>query len=129
MILSILDINDLKKDNKKYIIFMVFCLIFGFVYEIFSHGVYSLFMMCLFVIPLFYLCINLICIRKSFNIPFVSKKIFDLSMFTFTFFSIVKGVLDIYGTTNSLIYIYLVVGILLLIISLISLVLFLPTKK
>lgn len=52
MILYILDTNGMKKEIKKYLFFSVFCLIFGIIYEIFSHQVYSIFMICAFCVPL-----------------------------------------------------------------------------
>ncbi|MDN5835678.1 MAG: hypothetical protein L0H36_03515, partial [bacterium] len=42
-------------SNKRLIIYIaitLFCGVFSFVYELFSHGIYSMFMVYLFTIPL-----------------------------------------------------------------------------
>ena len=124
-ILSILDINDLKNENKFIIGFSVFVLIFGIIYEMFSHGVVSYYMIFAFLIPLINFLINIIFISSKIKINKLSKNLFSMSICSFTFFSIIKGVLDIYGTTNNLIFIYLIVGLILLVPSII---LFVKTK-
>ena len=123
--MSILDINDLKNENKFIIGFSVFVLIFGIIYEMFSHGVISYYMIFAFLIPLINFLINIIFISGKIKINKLSKNLFSMSICSFTFLSIIKGVLDIYGTTNNLIFIYLIVGLILLVISII---LFVKTK-
>ena len=103
---------DIKKDIKFYSIFTIFTLIFGIIYELFSHQVYSNYMIYAFIIPLL-LGIIYIIFKELIN-----KDIYKLSVITFTIGSILKGILDIYGTTNNLIYVYLIVGIILLLLSL-----------
>lgn len=117
--MSILDINDLKNENKFIIGFSVFVLIFGIIYEMFSHGVISYYMIFAFLIPLINFLINIIFISGKIKINKLSKNLFSMSICTFTFLSIIKGVLDIYGTTNNLIFIYLIVGLILLVTSII----------
>lgn len=117
--MSILDINDLKRENIFIIGFSIFTLVFGIIYEMFSHGVISLFMILAFLIPLINLITNIIFINRKIKITKLSKNFFSMSIYTFTFFSVIKGVLDIYGTTNNLIISYLIVGILLLVSSII----------
>lgn len=123
--MSILDINDLKNENKFIIGFSVFVLIFGIIYEMFSHGVISYYMIFAFLIPLINFLINIIFISGKIKINKLSKNLFSMSICSFTFLSIIKGVLDIYGTTNNLIFIYLIVGLILLVPSII---LFVKTK-
>ena len=117
--MSILDINDLKNKNKFIIGFSVFVLIFGIIYEMFSHGVISYYMIFAFLIPLINFLINIIFINSKIKVNKLSKNLFSMSICTFTFLSIIKGVLDIYGTTNNLIFVYLIVGIILLVTSII----------
>lgn len=123
--MSILDINDLKNENKFIIGFSVFVLIFGIIYEMFSHGVISYYMIFAFLIPLINFLINIIFISGKIKINKLSKNLFSMSICSFTFLSIINGVLDIYGTTNNLIFIYLIVGLILLVTSII---LFVKTK-
>lgn len=117
--MSILDINDLKNENKFIIGFSIFILIFGIIYEMFSHGVVSYYMIFAFLIPLIDFLINTIFINSKIKVNKISKNLFSMSICTFTFLSIIKGVLDIYGTTNNLIFVYLIVGLILLVTSII----------
>ena len=123
--MSILDINDLKNENKFIIGFSIFILIFGIIYEMFSHGVISYYMIFAFLIPLIDFLINTIFINSQIKVNKLSKNLFSMSICTFTFLSIIQGVLDIYGTTNNLIFVYLIVGLILLVTSII---LFVKTK-
>lgn len=120
MILYILDTNIMKKEIKKYLIFSSVCLIFGGIYEIFSHQVYSMFMILAFLIPLVMGAgIYKLLMRKSFFVNNISNNLYKMSLYTFTFGSIMKGVLDIYGTTNNKLLIYLIVGLVLFALSVI----------
>ena len=120
-ILYILDIKDLKKENIFIIGFSIFNLVFAIIYECFFHGVVSYFMILAFLIPLLNLILNCIFIYSKFKVTRLSKNLISMSIYTFTFFSIIKGVLDIFGTTNNLIFIYLIVGLLLFIFGVFSL--------
>ena len=102
---------DIKKDIKFYLIFTLSVLLFGQIYELFSHNVYSDYMIFAFIIPLILGIIYLV-----FN-KLIIKEIYNAGIITLVVGSIVKGILDIYGTTNDLIYIYLI-GIVLIILSL-----------
>ena len=57
----------------------------------------------------------------------LEKQLYNAGVTTLAFGSIVEGVLQIYGTTNSKVYIYMIFGILLLVIS-ISLYVFRKNK-
>ncbi|MBR1416933.1 MAG: hypothetical protein IJ572_03860 [Bacilli bacterium] len=111
---------DIKKKINKYIIFTLITLLFSIIYELFSFNVLSLYMLLAFLIPLFGLIIYLV-MYKINKVNYNSLRILDLSLVTLTLGSIIKGILDIYGTTNYLIYIHLILGIILFIISIIIL--------
>ena len=118
--------SDIEIDKKReiktafvYLLVSVFCILFGAVYEYFSHEVYSFYMIYAFVFPL-------IGGTLPFMILFVSNKkmpekipfnLYNSGIAALTVGSIVKGVLDIYGTTNRLISVYWITGILLCIIG------------
>ncbi len=110
----------------------VFVFVFAKIYGIFSHGVSSVFMSYAFLLPL-----SLIFLPKLLNLctgnrlwngsldteEEEGKKIFLSSLASFlwksgvavlTVGSLYKGVLDIYGTSGSFEWIYLVVGIVAL---------------
>ena len=98
-----------------YLVAAIFMALFGAIYEIFSHEVYSYYMIYAFALPL---CLGVL--------PSLAIGIFDLmipspkaarfwayGIATLTVGSAFKGVLDIYGTTNRLIYVYPIAGAIL----------------
>ena len=110
----------------------VFVFVFAKIYGIFSHGVSSVFMSYAFLLPL-----SLIFLPKLLNLCtgnrlwngtleteegekklFLSSLAFFLwksGMAVLTVGSIYKGILDIYGTSGSFEWVYLVVGVLTLV--------------
>lgn len=126
MTLSILDTNILKTQAKKYLYFSIFVLIFGIIYEIFSHGVYTPYMYLAFLIPFVLgVIIKLIFVYTKINIPIISNSLYNAFINTLTIGSIFNGVLIIYGTTNNLLLIYWIISLLLLLLS----ILFITTRK
>lgn len=112
----------------------VFVFVFAKIYGIFSHGVSSAFMSYAFLLPLSLIflpkLLNLCTGNRLWNLSLENadeageKKLFFTSLAFFlwksgvailTVGSIYKGVLDIYGTSGSFEWVYLVVGILALI--------------
>ena len=86
--------------------------VFGMVYEIFSFGVFSFAMIYAFGFfavggVLFW---RLIGIRKK-TIPVLSACFWNAGLATLTVGSLLKGVLDIYGSSNSLLIIFPVLGV------------------
>ena len=112
------------KKSLIYLGISVFVFIFGQIYEYFSHGVYSSYMMFAFLIPFIGLFIpsllnNLILKRKiTDNVTLPWK----CGIATLTVGSIYKGVLEIYGTSGTFEQVYLIIGSLLCIIATIVLV-------
>lgn len=111
------------KRAKIYIPITLFCMLFGFIYEKYSHGVYSNFMIYAFVFPLiggmfFWLLIGTS--RKSFHFNRLFLNCHAASIATFTVGSIFKGVLDIYGTTSKHCYVYWIAGIIFASIAVVS---------
>lgn len=104
-----------SKRSMTYLIAAMFCALFGAVYEIFSHGVFSFYMIYAFAFPLFlgcfpYLILSIKGIRK---VNTISDIVYNFSIAILTIGSMVCGVLEIYGTTNDLTNIYWLVGIIL----------------
>lgn len=98
----------------------MFVILFGAVYEIFSHGVYSYYMIYAFLFPLIggalpFLVMARFDIRK---IPdSFCRTIYHAAIATLTTGSLLNGVLEIYGTTNHLSVYYWYAGILLAVIA------------
>ena len=94
--------------------------LFGAIYELFSHEVYSYFMIYAFAFPLLlgtlpYLMLSLSGGTRYPNALY--RNLYHAGIATLTTGSIMRGVLDIYGTTNSLGNIYWFVGVPLLVVA------------
>ena len=112
-------------DNKKrqavriagnYIAASLLCALFGAVYELFSHEVYSYSMIYAFVIPLAGGALPFLAIAMGHIRRFpgrISRSLYHAAITTFTIGSIMKGVLEIYGTTSALLPAYWIAGGLL----------------
>ena len=122
MILFTLDTNNLKKQVIKYFGYSIFFLIFGLIYEYFSHNVYSNYMIYAFLIPAVLGCVvyGILYLLNLKTVPNIyASKIYNSAILTFTLGSIMKGVLEIFGTTNNLINVYFNLGIGLILISIV----------
>lgn len=101
-----------RKHTATYLIVTLFCALFGYVYERFSHEVYSPFMMYMFVIPLVLGLVPNAAIWLS-QAPFPKKAADDLyncGVSALTVGSCVTGVFEIYGTTSPYTKVYWIVG-------------------
>lgn len=91
------------------------CAAFGAVYELFSHEVYSYFMLYAFLFPLiggtlpFFI---LACSRVRLP-DAIACKLYHAGIAALTVGSLFTGVLEIYGTTNRLTAVYWIVGAVL----------------
>ena len=106
-----------------YLLVSLFCAFFGAIYELFSHEVYSYFMIYAFAFPLIGGTLTFFILgfyfTKKLPKPF-SLSLYHCGIATLTVGSIIKGVLDIYGTTNHLANYYWIVGFVLLFAGIIS---------
>ncbi len=111
--------SRLKKHLLCQLAGTVFLALFGAVYEAFSHGVYSCFMIYAFAFPLILgvtLYTVLLCRNKFPDRVFLN--LWNAAVAALSAGSVFQGVLEIYGTTNSLIAVYPIVGGLLLLLAL-----------
>jgi hypothetical protein len=96
-----------------YFCVTLFCAVAGAVYEHFSHGVSSIFMVYMFVIPLVGGCVPYTVFALSPNKPFpgrFSRDLWNAGIATLTVGSFIQGVLEIYGTTSGLTIAYWING-------------------
>lgn len=106
--------RNMAKKGFIYLLVSIFCVLFGFVYECFSHEVYSFYMIYAFMIPLIggvipFYGMALYGIRR---VPKrLSINLYNSGIGTLTVGSIFKGVLEIYGTSNRMVIFYWFVGI------------------
>lgn len=108
--LSVLDI----KKNKPFLVWLgitVFCIVFAFVYELFSFGVYSNHMIFLFVYPLVFGMIPCYIMHASMN------RIWNDGVLLLTGSSLLAGVFEIYGTSSIYTSYLWYLGIFCLIVS------------
>jgi hypothetical protein len=94
-----------------YLLAALGCAIFGEVYELFSHEVWSCFMIGAFVLPLLLGALPFFLLRKSGK-PFPGRAadLIHAGVAALTVGSLVQGVLEIYGTTNPLTAVYWIAG-------------------
>lgn len=116
--------NALLKTHLMFnVIGAIFLALFGAIYELFSHGVYSYHMIYAFCFPLVMgvllyavLIINGKYPRKSF------LNVWNTSIATFSIGSVFQGVLEIYGTSNPLVIVYPAAGLILMGLGIIMLI-------
>ena len=123
-------ISDTDTNSKRpvttsfvYLLVSLFCVLFGAVYEMFSHEVYSFFMIYAFIFPLAGGTLPFLIMELSHKKRFpdtLSRNLYHSGIGTLTVGSIMQGVLDIYGTTNSLIKLYWLIGAALIVASAVS---------
>ena len=96
---------------KAFLLATVGCAVFGAVYELFSHQVWSRFMIYAFAFPLLLGAIPFFLLRKRGK-PFPGKaaELVHAGVAALTVGSILQGVLEIYGTSNPLTIAYWAVG-------------------
>lgn len=131
---------QIKKARNRFAGITIFTFIFSVIYEYFSHGVYSGFMICAAFIPLVGVVLPYtIWLRRAARraarkdqedyrnytdrdeqetLAGVADSIYRSAVSTFLLGSIFMGILEIYGTTNRLSKVYWIVGGVLLAVSL-----------
>ncbi len=91
----------------------LFCVLFGAVYENYSHGVYSGYMIYAFVFPLVggTLPFAAMSLYKGSRFPGrLPMNLYNAGIAALTVGSLLEGVLEIYGTSNDLLQIYWAAG-------------------
>ena len=111
--------SDKTADDSRYISVLgvylsitVFSALFGAVYELFSHGVYSYFMIYAFAFPMLLGVLPFFGMwkrRKAFP-GLLAAQLIHAGLAALCIGSIVQGIIEIYGTENVLINVYWIVG-------------------
>lgn len=113
--MSISDTNNRQaiKVTLVYLIISCFCALFGAVYELFSHEVYSFYMIYAFAFPLVggALPFAAYALTGAKYPGAIARNLYHAGIATLTVGSIVRGVLEIYGTTNALSRFYWIAGV------------------
>ena len=106
------------KKTIQYLLLSVFVFVFAQIYEYFSHGVYSNYMLYAFLIPFLGLALPsflLHSLKKS--LPANSRFLWKCGIATLTVGSIYKGILEIYGTNGYFEFPYLFIGVAFCIVA------------
>lgn len=121
--------GEATKKVMGYVLITIAVAVFGAVYEYFSFGVYSYYMIYAFAVPLIFGVLPWIFIasdrmgkgaaEKDFP-PMYTINLWGSGIATLTTGSVFHGILDIYGTTSSLSKVYFIVGACLLLIALMT---------
>ncbi|MCD7855213.1 MAG: hypothetical protein LUG66_06325 [Clostridiales bacterium] len=122
MYTSDIESKTILKTIFAYLVLTLFCALFGAVYEYFSHEVFSYFMLYAFGFPLIG-GVLVYFLLLFFRLPLpgrLSLNLYNSGIAALTVGSIFQGILEIYGTTNRLIYVYWVIGALFLLTGIIS---------
>ena len=106
--------EQIRKSRNLFAGITIFTVVFSIIYEHFSHGVYSGYMLCAWLIPLvgvvlpYSIYLRFGRLEKGEENPAYS--IYQSAVLTLLLGSIFQGILEIYGTTNRLSRVYWVVG-------------------
>lgn len=105
--------------SVNYVVAALFCAMFGAVYELFSHEVYSYPMIYAFAIPLAggalpFLAFSAGRVRRLRFPGIAARSLYHAGIAALTVGSIMRGILEIYGTTNVLLMAYWIIGGLLI---------------
>lgn len=136
MTLSTLDNQARKKHMGKisfvYLLISLFCVLLGAVYEYFSHEVYSVYMIYAFIYPLLCGALPFAALSLYGSRKFPGRlhiNLYNAGIATLTVGSVMQGVVDIYGTTNTLIRIYWYAGLALMLIGVLMFLMSRPETK
>lgn len=124
MTLFTLDIKkNLYKTSFIYLLITILCITINYVYAKFSHGVSSNNMKYMFLFPLLggtFLYFILGFFKRIPNPKRIEYNLYNSSIATFIVGNLIKGVLEIAGTTTPFQLIYWVLGSSLLIVSIVK---------
>ena len=97
----------------------IICVAFGAIYELFSHEVYSYFMLYAFLFPMIGGLFPFFLLAYShMRLPDrIACHFYHAGIATLTVGSLFTGVLEIYGTTNRLTVMYWIVGAILFVLG------------
>ena len=116
-----MDNNKLLRRILTQVIITAFFALFGGIYESFSHGVYSFFMIYAFAAPLC-LCVlpYTVLLLRGKKPAKPAAELWDAAVLTLTIGLVFRGMLDIFGTTNRLLYVYFIAAAILALAAAVS---------
>ena len=98
-------------DLKRYLLAALGCAVLSAVYEGFSHGVYSVWMIGLFLFPLLLGALPALLLRRARRVPARGvRRVWAAGVSTLAMGSLMTGVFEIYGSPSPLTMWYWPVG-------------------
>ena len=120
-------LNNKYKNTYMWILVSLLLLLFSTIYETFSFGVISLSMIFLFLYPLLLGAVPTLIVEKN-GLPKMNRIYID-GVIILTIRSLIVGILEIYGTDTRFSKYYMIAGIGLLAIGIITYYLDIKIKK
>ncbi len=117
--------SDTRSDTpfrnvRNYVLITLFVAVFGAVYEHFSFGVYSYFMLYAWMVP-FVMgvlpSVFLACSKKHVAIRDAGRRLWHDAVAVLTLGSLFTGVVQIYGTQSAWSYVYALIGIVFAVLA------------
>jgi len=122
--------GGLRLLSRRYLWISLSCLIFSLIYELFSHGVYSSFMVLLFLFPLLLGAVPFsLLARAGIFPPDAARRDYHAGIATLATGSCLTGILEIYGTTSPYLRFYWMAGIILLLCGMLRFLLSLRHRR
>lgn len=120
-----------KRAMYGYLAAMIFCMVFSGIYEYFSHQVYSIYMIGLFLIPLLLGLVPAVLTAKGILTrgDLWTETLQQLGVSTMILASGLTGVFEIYGTTSAYTIWFWVAGVVLLAAAMICYMAFLAAGR
>lgn len=110
-----------QKSARRYALAAIACAVFSALYESQSHGVWSASMVCICAYPLALgVFPALLGSKHGLSVPSISRELWACGVMTLAMGSCLRGVVEIYGTTSSLLAPFLPVGAALLLLALVT---------
>ena len=111
--------HDPQKDLLINVAATIFTALFGGIYEVFSHEVYSYHMIYAFGIPLVLgVLVWAVLLTSDIKVSSAFANLWNSAIAVLTVGCVFRGFLEIYGTTNKLVIIYPVAGAMLIVAAL-----------
>lgn len=103
---------------RNYLLVSLGCAVFSLIYESFSHGVFSVFMVFLFLFPLLLGAAPFFLLSRMAVVPPASARgAYHAGLATLSAGSCLAGILEIYGTTSSYLPAYWIAGGILMLVG------------
>ncbi len=118
--MSTLDTDKVLKNGLGELYFAAFCMAFGAIYESFSFGVYSNYMIYAFIVPFAAGLLFVVMHKHKKEVPSRFVILLHMTSVTAALGFIATGVVNIYGSDNRLLVAYPILGATLFAASLIS---------